>query len=57
MNGYSALKHKQIENRAIDIANYIIETNAIMRQTAKYFGASKIMVHAVVTKQNDLYGE
>lgn len=45
MNGYSALKHKQIENRAIDIANYIIETNATVRQTAKYFGVSKSTVH------------
>ncbi len=49
MNGYSALKHKQIENRAIDIANYIIETNATVRQTAKYFGVSKSTVHKDVT--------
>ncbi len=30
-----------IEERAIDIANYIIENNATVRQTAKAFGISK----------------
>ena len=30
-----------IEERAIDIANYIIEHNATVRQTAKAFGVSK----------------
>ncbi len=43
-----------IEERAINIANYIIENNATVRQTAKEFGISKSTVHTVVTKQNDL---
>ena len=42
-----------IEERAIDIANYIIENNATVRQTAKQYGISKSTVHAVVTIQND----
>lgn len=42
-----------IEERAIDIANYIIENNATVRQTAKQYGISKSTVHAVVTIRND----
>ena len=34
-----------IEERAINIANYIIEENATVRQTAKKFGISKSSVH------------
>ena len=34
-----------IEERAIEIANYIIEENATVRQTAKKFGISKSTVH------------
>ena len=45
-----------IEERAIDIANYIIENNATVRQTAKQYGISKSTVHAVVTIQNGLTG-
>lgn len=39
-----------IEERAIDIANYIIENNSTVRQTAKHFGISKSTVHMDVTK-------
>lgn len=39
-----------IEERAIDIANYIIENNATVRQTAGQFGISKSTVHKDVTK-------
>ena len=39
-----------IEERAIAIANYIIDHNATVRQTAKKFGISKSTVHTVVTK-------
>jgi len=39
-----------IEERAINIANYIIENNATVRQTARQFGISKSTVHAAVTK-------
>ena len=38
-----------IEERAIEIANYIIEENATVRQTAKKFGISKSTVHKDVT--------
>ena len=41
-----------IEERAVDIANYIIEENATVRQTAKKFGISKSTVHTVVTYLN-----
>lgn len=40
-----------IEERAIDIANYIIENNATVRQTAKEFGISKSTVHKDVTER------
>ena len=39
-----------IEERAISIAEYIIENNATVRQTAKRFGVSKSTVHMAVTK-------
>lgn len=38
-----------IEERAVEIANYIIENNATVRQAAKAFGISKSTVHAEVT--------
>lgn len=41
-----------IEERAMNIANYIIENNATVRQTAKAFGISKSTVHMVVIKWN-----
>ena len=40
-----------IEERAIDIANYIIENNATVRQTARQFGISKSTVHKDVTER------
>ena len=39
-----------IEERAMEIARYIIENNATVRQAAKQFGISKSTVHVVVTK-------
>lgn len=41
-----------IEERAMEVANYIIETNATVRQAAKQFGISKSTVHMVVTIWN-----
>ncbi len=38
-----------IEERAIEIANYIVEEKATVRQTAKKFGVSKSTVHKDVT--------
>ena len=46
-----------IEERAVEIAYYIIEHNATVRQTAKHFGVSKSTVHMVVTKWNGFGGE
>ena len=40
-----------IEERAINIANYIIENNVTVRQTAKEFGISKSTVHKDVTER------
>lgn len=51
MTGYNLFKHKQIEERAIEVANYIIENNATVRQTAKQFGISKSTVHKDVAER------
>lgn len=43
-----------IEERAIKMAEYIVETGQTVRQTAKTFGVSKSTVHTDVHKPNDL---
>lgn len=40
-----------IEERAVNVANYIIENNATVRQAAKKFGISKSTVHKDVTER------
>ena len=40
-----------IEERAIDLANFIIEKKTTVRNAAKKFGISKSTVHSVVLKQ------
>ena len=40
-----------IEERAIEIANLIINRNATVRKTTKEFGVSKSTVHKDVTKR------
>ena len=40
-----------IEERAVEIANYIIEHSTTVRQTAKQFGISKSTVHKDVTER------
>ena len=40
-----------IEERAVEIANYIIENGATVRQTAKQFRISKSTVHKDVTER------
>jgi putative DeoR family transcriptional regulator (stage III sporulation protein D) len=40
-----------IEERAREIAYYIIENNATVRQAAKHFGISKSTVHKDVTER------
>ena len=39
-----------IEERAVEIAYYIIKHKATVRQTAKKFGVSKSTIHMVATK-------
>lgn len=39
-----------IEERAMEIARYIIDNNATARQAAKKYGISKSTVHIEVTK-------
>ena len=40
-----------IEERAMEIARYIIENNATVRQAAKQFGISKSTVHKDITER------
>ena len=40
-----------IEERAVEIANYIIENNATVRQAAKAFGISKSTVHKDISER------
>ena len=40
-----------IEERAVNVANYIIENNATVRQAAKWFGISKSTVHKDVAER------
>ncbi len=40
-----------IEQRATSVANYIVETNATVRETAKKFGISKSTVHKDITER------
>lgn len=40
-----------IEERAVEVAQYIIDENATVRQTAKKFGVSKSTVHKDITER------
>lgn len=40
-----------IEERAAEFANYIIDNNATVRKTARYFNISKSTVHKDVTER------
>lgn len=40
-----------IEERALELANYILETKATVRAAAKKFGVSKSTVHKDVTER------
>ncbi len=46
------MKQKTIEDRAIDLAHYIIDSKDTVRGTAKKFGISKSTVHTEVTLKN-----
>ena len=48
------MKKISIEERAIALAHYIIETKDTVRSTAKKFGVSKSTVHTDVTLKNGL---
>lgn len=43
-----------IEQRCVEIAEYIVGNKATVRQAAKEFGISKSTVHKVVKKPNDM---
>jgi len=45
-----------IEERAVEVANFIINSNATVRETAKKFGISKSTVHMDVIKQIGWFG-
>lgn len=45
------LHQTQIEERAVAVAEYIIENNATVRQAARRFGVSKSTVHKDVTER------
>ncbi len=46
-----------IEERVVDIANYIVERNATVRQAAKRFGVSKSTVHKDVSERLPLINQ
>ncbi|MCR4963113.1 MAG: sporulation transcriptional regulator SpoIIID [Firmicutes bacterium] len=46
-----------IEQRVLEIGNYIIESGSTVRQTAQVFGVSKSTVHKDVTERLPLLNE
>ena len=46
------MKGISIEERAVKLAHYIIETKETVRSTARTFGISKSTVHTEVTLRN-----
>ena len=46
------MKQKTIEERAIELAHYIIDSKDTVRGAAKKFGISKSTVHTEVTLKN-----
>ena len=51
MNTCSAVKYRQIEERAAEVARYIVDNNATVRQAAKVFGISKSTIHKDVAER------
>lgn len=45
------VQRSQIEERAVAIAQYIVDNNATVRQAAAQFGVSKSTVHKDVTER------
>ena len=50
--GFAFMRGISIEERAINLAHYIIESKDTVRGAAKMFGISKSTVHTDVTIQN-----
>ena len=48
MANYSVFKNRQIEERVVEIAGYIVQNQATVRSAAKQFGLSKSTVHMEV---------
>ena len=46
------MKQISIEERAVELAHYIIDSKDTVRGTAKKFGISKSTVHTEVTQKN-----
>ena len=42
---------RELEERACELAVYVIETGATVRATARHFGISKSTVHKALTEQ------
>ena len=49
------MKNYSIEERAVELAQYIIDSKDTVRGAAKKFGISKSTVHAEVTLKNGKY--
>ena len=45
-----------IEQRVLEIANFVLNNNATVRESAKRFGISKSTVHTDLTKVNSFIG-
>ena len=52
LGGFSDMKGVSIEERAVNLAHYIIDHKDTVRGAAKKFGISKSTVHKDVTLQN-----
>lgn len=51
MKNYHLLKSRQIEERVMESAQYIIENKATVRECARQFGISKSTVHKDMTER------
>ena len=54
LHNTSMIEKKEIEERSINLAHYIIESKDTVRGAARKFGISKSTVHKDVTFQNGL---
>lgn len=54
LHNTSMIEKKEIEERSINLAHYIIESKDTVRGAARKFGISKSTVHTEVTLKNGL---